>query len=463
MSDLVLKGAAVIAFFMTLRNSLTRGVESFDAYQEKLKALQALTGLSGESLEYLDQVAKKLSVTTTKDGIRIKQSASDILDAFKTVGSQRPELLKNKEALADVAKYAIILSEAGKMDLTPATAAVTNSLNQFNAAASETPRIINAIAAGSQIGAGDIEYLSKAIEKSGTTANMMHVPFEQLIGLIETAAPKFTQADMAGNSIDKLLLKMQAHNIGYTNGVFNMNTALSQLSERFANGELASKIFGEEHAKMANVLVQGQSTFNQFTKDVTGTNQAIEQAIINTDTNAAKTKQAKNEQELLRIELGEKLTPVMDLYNQSLIGVSQLLIKIIPIIVKYKSAIIFTSTAIGIYILSAKLATKWNKALGLSAKEVTGQQMLQTYWSKACALATSLWGNVVGVVTGKIKLATVATRIWNLVLANNPIGWITIALSALVYGIMKFVNYTSQAQAVTNRLNQAQKEILIVP
>ncbi|TSA39232.1 MAG: hypothetical protein D4R64_00065 [Porphyromonadaceae bacterium] len=38
------------------------------------------------------------------------------------MGSQRPELLKDKEALASVTEAAIILSEAGKMELEPATA-----------------------------------------------------------------------------------------------------------------------------------------------------------------------------------------------------------------------------------------------------------------------------------------------------------------------------------------------------
>ena len=99
------------------------------------------------------------------------------------------------------------------MELQPASRALTNSLNQFNASADQSRRFINVLAAGSQAGAGDINYLSQAIEKSGTTANLMGLEFEQLVALIETAAPKFSEAAVAGNSIDKVLMEMKANRL----------------------------------------------------------------------------------------------------------------------------------------------------------------------------------------------------------------------------------------------------------
>ena len=178
------------------------------------------------------------------------------------------------------------------MELQPASRALTNSLNQFNASADQSRRFINVLAAGSQAGAGDINYLSQAIEKSGTTANLMGLEFEQLVALIETAAPKFSEAAVAGNSIDKVLMEMKAKQIGYRNGVFDVNAALDELAGRFAKGELAANIFGKEHAKMVEVLVDGREEFVRYQEAVTGTNKAIEQAATNTDTNDARLKQS---------------------------------------------------------------------------------------------------------------------------------------------------------------------------
>ncbi len=78
-------------------------VKSFNDYEERVDNLSALTGLAGENLEWLSQEAKELSTATLEGGIKVKQSAQDIVDAFTKVGSARPELLQDKEALAQVA------------------------------------------------------------------------------------------------------------------------------------------------------------------------------------------------------------------------------------------------------------------------------------------------------------------------------------------------------------------------
>lgn len=257
-ADWIVSLGIVQRAFNGVKNFLRESLYSFNAFEKSVKGLSSLTGLTGSELDYLSDHAKKLSTSTLEGGIIIRQSATEIADAYKMIGSQRPELLRNKEALNQVTQEAIILSEAAEMELQPASKALTNSLNQFNASADQSRRFINVLAAGSQAGAGDINYLSQAIEKSGTTANLMGLEFEQLVALIETAAPKFSEAAVAGNSIDKVLMEMKAKQIGYRDGVFDVNAALDELAGRFAKGELAADIFGKEHAKMVEVLVDGR-------------------------------------------------------------------------------------------------------------------------------------------------------------------------------------------------------------
>lgn len=321
--------AGFIAGFSLSRviSGLNNAIQASSRFEERLDNLQALTGLSGDKLKYLADAAKETSVKVTKEGVRIKQSAEEILDAYTKVGSQRPELLKNAEALAAVTEKAIVLSEAAKMDLAPAVEALTGSLNQFDLAATESDRIINAIAAGSQAGAADIPYLTQAIEKTGTSMKLMNIAFEEGIGIIEAVAPNFTEARLAGNSLDKVLLKMKENNIGYVNGVFDMDTAINELKERFNQGESAASIFGVEHAKMVEVLISKQSDIEKYTKAVTGTNKAFEQAAINTDNTAAKLKQAQNEIKLTAIALGEQLTPAFTKIIQGFSSLMNLFIK----------------------------------------------------------------------------------------------------------------------------------------
>jgi len=60
---------------------------------------------------------------------------------------------------------------------------------------------------------------------------------------------------------------------------------------------------------MVEVLISKQSDIDKYTTAVTGTNKAFEQAAINTDNNAAKFKQFKNQVNLLAVNLGERLAP----------------------------------------------------------------------------------------------------------------------------------------------------------
>lgn len=73
-------------------------------------------------------------------------------------------------------------------------------------------------------------------------------------------------------------MEMKAKQIGYRDGVFDVNAALDELAGRFAKGELAADIFGKEHAKMVEVLVDGREELKRYQEAVTGTNKAIEQA-----------------------------------------------------------------------------------------------------------------------------------------------------------------------------------------
>lgn len=184
-------------------------------------------------------------------------------------------------------------------------------MNQHRLAATESGRVINAMAAGSKEGAADIPYLTEAMEKSGTTLAMMNVSLEENIGLIETVAPFYSKAQLAGNSLDKVFLKMKADQIGYVDGVFSVNAALDELAIRYKGGETSANLFGVEHSKMGELLVQNRGEFNRYTKAVTGTNIAIEQAIKNTNNNAARKAQELNKINLGLIDLGEKMNPLL--------------------------------------------------------------------------------------------------------------------------------------------------------
>ncbi len=446
-SMMIAAGAAAFAgLFLAMRKT----IDSFNEFEETVSNLSALTGLGVEEMKYLEDQAKKTSAATIEGGVRIKQSAKDIVDAYTMVGSKRPELLKNKEALHQVTQEAIILSEAAKMDLGPAAGALAIPLNQFQLSASDARMVINSLAAGSQAGAGNIEYLSQAIEKAGTTANLMGLSVEQTIGAIETLAPFFSQASEAGNTLDKTMLMMRKRNIGYQSGVFDLNDAIKELEHRFANGQTAVDLFGVRHAKSAELLVLNRKEFLRYTSAVTGTSKAIEQASTNTDNNNAKIAQAKNRIALVRMELGEKLGPAY----VSVISKSRLMLKLISSLInlftKHGQTILIAVAGIIAYNAAIKLAAGWTKITGVYLAATTIVQNAYTF--------------SIGVLTGKIKLATAAQRIWNLVQTANPIGLlvgILVSVGTALHFYSKRLTALAKAQKELNEVEKtAQKGIV---
>lgn len=444
---------------------LRESLYSYNAFEKSVKGLSSLTGLTGNELDYLSDQAKELSTSTLDGGIIIRQSATEITDAYKMIGSQRPELLKNKEALNQVTQEAIILSEAAEMELQPASRALTNSLNQFNASADQSRRFINVLAAGSQAGAGDINYLSQAIEKSGTTANLMGLEFEQLVALIETAAPKFSEAAVAGNSIDKVLMEMKAKQIGYRNGVFDVNAALDELAGRFAKGELAANIFGKEHAKMVEVLVDGREEFVRYQEAVTGTNKAIEQAATNTDTNDARLKQQQNRLEQLRIELGEKLTPLVGAFTSGTASLIQVLIPMVDLLGKYKTSAALLTAALTGLALKGKILHGIELLRNATGKEsvIIGKARILGMNSHIAAL--KLQTLVTGSATMAEKRHIVAIRqkitamkTANAALAKTPWGLLAAGASMAIGLIIDLVKNTDKLSESQKRLNEIDQQ-----
>ena len=70
--------ASIVAVVMGLKQI----IQTYNDFEERLDNLSALTGLAGKDLEWLGENAKKMSTDTLEGGIRVTQSAQQIVDAY---------------------------------------------------------------------------------------------------------------------------------------------------------------------------------------------------------------------------------------------------------------------------------------------------------------------------------------------------------------------------------------------
>lgn len=244
-------------------------------FEKSLSGLRSLTGLGAKDMEYFKKAAIDLGSTST-------QTASQVVEAYKLIGSQQPELLKNREALNEVTKQAIILAEAAGMDVPSAAKALSGSINQMGESANVAGEYINILAAASQAGSADIQYLSKAIEKSGGAANSVGVKYNELVAAIETIAPKITEASAAGTNLRNIFLILEGSSDNNLRpSVVGLSKALDNLASKNLDATQMTKMFGRESVTAALALVNAKDQYKGYIDAITGTNTALEQQRIN--------------------------------------------------------------------------------------------------------------------------------------------------------------------------------------
>jgi TP901 family phage tail tape measure protein len=289
-------GAAFAGLFAAEKIiSIFKGaVETIKEFDQSVQDLSAITGASGADLDKYKQAAIQM-------GAGVQGGAAATVEAFKLIGSAKPELLANADALIGVTEAAITLSKAAGMDLPSAATALTDALNQFGAPAEEAGRYINVLAAGSKFGAVEIPNVTEALLKFGAAAKTSNVSIEESTALIEALGEKGLKGAEAGTAIRNVLLKIGSPDAlpkdaqqaleGLGISFDDLTDKQKPLAERFEtlkpllNDQAALiKVFGTENAIAATNILQNTDRLRELTSQVSGTNTAYEQAEVRSKT-----------------------------------------------------------------------------------------------------------------------------------------------------------------------------------
>lgn len=265
------------AAFVGISTSIHAAVTANMEFEKSLSSLRALTGVTADELNYFRAEAIRMAMDST-------QSATQMVDAYKLIGSQMPELLQNKSALTATAEAAVTLAEAAELDVPTAAKALTGALNQMGQSSAHAAEYINILAAASQKGSADIPYLNKAIENAGGAASSVGIKFNDLVASIEAIAPRITDAASAGTNLRNIFLTLESSaDVQLRPSVVGLSRALENLSAKNMDATELTKMFGKESVTAAIAILQEREAFEQLRTGITNTNTAYEQAQINND------------------------------------------------------------------------------------------------------------------------------------------------------------------------------------
>ena len=442
--------AALTGFVLGIRQLR----EEKNKLEESQAGLKALTGLDDESITWLTAQAKTLSTTMTKEGLRVRQSASEILDAFMLVGSAKPELLGDKEALKQVSEEAMRLQAAAKdISLNQAVDALTLSLNQYGDQADQAARYTNVLAAGSKAGSANIASQAAAIQKAGTAAASANVPIEETVGLIETLAYKGIKDEIAGTGLKKFFLVLQTGADKTNPKIVGLDKALENLRKKNMSAGAIKSMFGEEGFNTASVIINNTEMVKDFTKAVIGTNLAVEQSAINSATAAAKLAQAKNELKLAGIELAERLDPAITVSTNLVTNMIKYLPGVIDWFKEWGGTIVWLSISILSYVAALKLKYLWTQKNVIATKSlaIINGTLKGSLYLLQIAYYT---------LTGQMSKARGAMVAFNLVTKLNPIAALTSLIIAAAGAFYLLSRKTSAAKEAEERLNKIRNEAI---
>ncbi|WP_418207166.1 phage tail tape measure protein [Bacteroides sp.] len=430
-------GAGVVGALTGVALTARKCVDEYAEMEEAEAQVIKYTGMTRDEVKGLNEEFKEMDTRTAREklnalagdagrlGITGKKDVLEFVDAADKINVALGEDLGD-DAVKNIGKLAQMFGEDQKLGLRGAMLATGSAINEVaqNSSAAEaylvgfTARVAGA-ANQAKVAQGDILGYASVLDQNMQQQEMAATAFQTLMMKMYQEPAKF--AKIAGQSVEDFtsLIKKDANEaILQFLDTLNKKGGLDQLAPMFKemglDGVRASGVISTMAGKIDDIR-KAQRLANDAYRDGTS---IINEFNVQNNTVQAGLDKAKKHFKDVRVELGEKLQPVM----KYMITTGGLTVKglgtMISILWKYKGAIVAASAAVAAYTLVVKADT----------------------------MAKSLWTTIT-------KGATAAASLFNKTLKANPLGIVASVLAGVVSYLAIFktrINEVTEAQEALN-------------
>ena len=289
--------AATVEAFERVGEAVGEAAAAGMQFRQSVADLSSITGIAGKDLEDLAERSRAIG---RESGLGADTAAR----AYSLLASQIEISRIGMKGLNELAEQSVTLAEASGMSLDAAANALAATVNQFGLSADEAGRVTNVLAAGSKYGAAEIEDLSNSFRIAGATASAMGLSVEATAGALEILSQANLKGHESGTALRNIIIRLNTE-LGVDLGETSLGKALEALQPKLEDAAYLTKVFGVENIAAAQFLIQNARAVDEMTAKVTGTNTAMEQAAVRTDTQMHKYMQIKAVLEDLKITLTE--------------------------------------------------------------------------------------------------------------------------------------------------------------
>lgn len=430
-------GAGVVGALTGVALTARKCVDEYAEMEEAEAQVIKYTGMTRDEVKGLNEEFKEMDTRTAREklnalagdagrlGITGKKDVLEFVDAADKINVALGEDLGD-DAVKNIGKLAQMFGEDQKLGLRGAMLATGSAINEVaqNSSAAEaylvgfTARVAGA-ANQAKVAQSDILGYASVLDQNMQQQEMAATAFQTLMMKMYQEPAKF--AKIAGQSVEDFtsLIKKDANEaILQFLDTLNKKGGLDQLAPMFKemglDGVRASGVISTMAGKIDDIR-KAQRLANDAYRDGTS---IIKEVNVQNNTVQAGLDKAKNNFKDIRVELGEKLQPVM----KYMITTGGLTVKglgtMISILWKYKGAIVAASAAVAAYTLVVKADT----------------------------MAKSLWTTIT-------KGATAAASLFNKTLKANPLGLVASVLAGVVSYLAIFKTRTNEATEAQEALN----------
>lgn len=413
--------SAIVSNIRNVAEGFSAVSTSGTQFEQNLANLSSITGLIGDDLQYIADKAKE---TGKASGL----GAAGAVDAFALLASQIQIDKIGMEGLAMLQRETITLAQASGMNMADAATAMAATINQFGLQADQANRVINVLAAGSKYGAAEISDLTQSFKVTGSVAAAAGLSVEQTAGALEVLSKSNLKGAEAGTALRNIIVKLQT-TLGLDLSKTGLANALDALKPKLSDTAYLAKLFGAENLAASQFLIKNADAVREMTDSVTGTNVAMEQANIRTNTTAEAMKRMQARIDGFKISIFE-MTGGLSAVAAEVAGWGVTIAQLYPVLGTLNSAfgkMITSLPLMATYLQDVKLFT--------ALLSIRIQHLTSTALSSAIIKVTA-FTKALSFQTIATKAATAAQTLLNVALKNNPIGWALTAIAALAAGLV---------------------------
>ena len=308
--------------FTALKRVLGNVVDEAMSFESQMAEVEAVSGATGDEMEALTQQAKDFG----KETIYTSQDVAKAQSNLARAGFNVEETMGAMAGMLD-------LAASSNMDLGEASDITSNIIRGFNMEAEESGRVADVLAKGASTANTDVKGLGDGISVVAPIAADLGLEIEGLSAGLATMADNGIEGQQSGRMLRQGFLRLskptgEAKDLIEELGinVFDADGNMKDLDkvvgelEKGLEGQTKKQraaalatIFGSESTAGWTALIEeGEDSLNEYTGQLENSEGAAsEMADTMQDTAAGAVKRMESALSGLKLELGEKLLPIL--------------------------------------------------------------------------------------------------------------------------------------------------------